>query len=183
MKNPFLVGTSIYFRALELDDMERLVKWINDPDITQFLTMGRFPINFTREEEWLKGLYKGQNDIVMGIVLKDGDIHIGNCGLHQIDWVSRGCIFGIMIGEKEYQNRGYGTEATLLMLKYAFEVLNLNRVELTVYEYNKRAIRCYEKAGFILEGRLREKMFKNGSFHDVLIMSILRSEWKNKINY
>ena len=183
MKNPFLIGNRIYFRPLEVDDIERLVKWVNDPDITQFLTMGRFPINFAREEEWLKGLYKGQNDIALGIVLKDGDIHIGNVGLHQIDWVSRECIFGIMIGEEEYQDKGYGTEATLLMLKYAFEVLNINRVELTVYEFNKRAIRCYEKAGFIPEGRLREKVFKNGRYYDILIMSILKNEWGNKLNY
>ncbi|MCX7795915.1 MAG: GNAT family N-acetyltransferase [bacterium] len=68
------------------------------------------------------------------------------------------------------------------MLRYAFEVLNLNRVELTVYDFNKRAIRCYEKTGFTLEGRLRQKIFKNGNYQDVLIMSILKEEWKKTIH-
>lgn len=180
MENPFLIGEKVYFRPLDIADLEKLVKWINDPEITVFLTMGRFPANSIREREWLENLYKSTDDIVMGIVIKDGDIFIGNCGLHQIDWVSRSAVFGIMIGEKEYQNKGYGTEAVLLMLKYAFEILNLNRIELTVYNFNKRAIRCYEKAGFTLEGRLRQKIFKNGSYQDVLIMSILKEEWENK---
>lgn len=180
MDNPFLVGERIYFRPLDINDLERLIKWINDPEITIFLTMGRFPANSIREKEWLENLYRSQDEVVMGIVIKDGDILIGNCGLHQIDWVSRSAIFGIIIGEKEYQDKGYGTEAVLLMLKYAFEILNLNRVELTVYDFNKRAIRCYEKAGFILEGRLRQKIFKDGNYQDVLIMSILKEEWEKK---
>lgn len=180
MRNPFLIGDRIYFRALELEDLDRLVRWINDPEVTIFLTMGRFPINSVKEEEWVRDIYNSQNDIVMGIVLKDGDQHIGNVGLHQIDWVSRVGTFGIIIGEKEYQNKGYGTEAVILMLDYAFDVLNLNRVELTVFEFNTRAIRCYEKAGFVLEGRLRKKMFKGGAYRDVLIMSVLRDEWENR---
>ncbi|HHV81053.1 MAG TPA: GNAT family protein [bacterium] len=180
MENPFLVGDKIYFRGLELDDLDKLVSWINDPEVTLFLTMGRIPLNSIREEEWVRNLYKNQNDIVMGIVLKDGDQLIGDIGLHKIDWVSREGTLGIMIGEKEYQNKGYGTEAVLLMLNYAFEVLNLNRIELTVFEFNKRAIRCYEKGGFTLEGRLREKIYKDGMYRDVLIMSILKDEWKDK---
>jgi len=82
-----------------------------------------------------------------------------------------------MIGEKNYWNQGYGTESITLLLKHGFETLNLNRIMLRVYEDNPRAIRCYEKAGFVHEGRLREARYFEGVYRDVMLMSVLRREW------
>jgi len=86
-------------------------------------------------------------------------------------------LFGIHIGEEECRGKGYGTEATQLMLSYAFETLNLNRVELGVYDFNKQAIHVYEKAGFIREGIKRQDKFVNGRYADALIYGILASEY------
>jgi RimJ/RimL family protein N-acetyltransferase len=94
------------------------------------------------------------------------------------DWISRNAEVGIVIGEKDYWNKGYGSEAMQLMLKHGFETLNLHRIWLRVYGFNTRAIRAYEKSGFVHEGRKREASFIQGKYHDVLIMSVLQPEWK-----
>ncbi|GAB4308145.1 MAG: hypothetical protein PWQ72_1231 [Pseudothermotoga sp.] len=149
---------------------------INDEEVRANL-LSSFPINRLREEEWVKNLYANQRDIVMGIVPFEGKKLVGTTGLHGIDWVNRNAEFGIAITDKNYWNRGFGTEATILMLKYAFEYLNLHRVSLRVYEYNNRAIHVYEKCGFIREGKLRQARYMKGKYYDVLVMSILSGEY------
>jgi RimJ/RimL family protein N-acetyltransferase len=84
-----------------------------------------------------------------------------------------------MIAVKDQWNKGFGTEATKLFVAYGFETLNLNRIELRVYEYNARAIRVYEKVGFKHEGSLREDHYRQGRYWNTHVMSILRSEWKS----
>jgi RimJ/RimL family protein N-acetyltransferase len=103
---------------------------------------------------------------------------IGSCGFHNFDWRSRAAEVGIFIGDKSCWNKGYGTEVMRLLLQHGFNTLNLNRIALDVYSNNLRAIRAYEKAGFILEGLKRQAIFKNGIYLDVLVMSVLRSDWK-----
>ena len=105
---------------------------------------------------------------------------IRNCGIHQVNWKDRLGVCGIMIGEKNYWGKGYGTEAIELLMEYAFKTLNLNRIELMVYDFNQRAIHCYEKLGFIREGLKRQAVFINGGYHDILIMAILQQEWNEK---
>jgi RimJ/RimL family protein N-acetyltransferase len=102
---------------------------------------------------------------------------IGNCGLHDVDLKNRSAVFGIVIGDKNYWSQGYGTDATLTLLRFAFEQIGLNRVELFVYDFNPRAQRAYEKAGFKRSGVKRQGLFRNGAFHDEIMMDILREEW------
>ena len=104
-------------------------------------------------------------------------VPVGNCGFHKIDWRNRSAELGIFIGEKSYWSQGYGTEAMRLLLKHGFETLNLNRIFLRVFNSNLRAIRSYEKAGFIAEGKMRQAEFRRGAYKDVILMSVLRSEW------
>lgn len=108
-------------------------------------------------------------------------MHVGSTGLHQINWKDRCAIFGIALGEKTYWDRGYGTDATRTMLRFAFEELNLNRVELEVFDENLRARRCYEKVGFRHEGTRRQAVFTEGVYHDVHLMSILREEFQSNV--
>ena len=82
-----------------------------------------------------------------------------------------------MIGDKSCWGQGYGTEAMQLLLEHAFNTLNLNRVDLHVYDDNQRAIEMYKRVGFVEEGRLRDYHFREGKYFDTLIMSILRDEW------
>jgi len=98
-------------------------------------------------------------------------------GLTGIDWKNRRAVLGIVIGEKEYWDNGYGTEAIATLLRFVFQEMNLHRISLRVYTYNQRAIRCYEKCGFKLEGRLRQARFRDGEYYDELIMGILRDEF------
>jgi diamine N-acetyltransferase len=111
-------------------------------------------------------------------VRRRGDLHIGTTGLHAIDWRRRMACFGIEIGRKEEWGKGHGTEATELMVRYAFHTLNLNRVWLHVYEFNERGIRAYERVGFKHEATLRQDCYRDGRFWDVHHMGILRAEWE-----
>lgn len=177
MDKPFLIGERLYLRPLEEEDIDRCLVWINDPEITAMVAL-RFPFNRAREREWFATLYKDDRNIALAIVLKDGDRHIGNCGLHQIAYPNRHAQFGIMIGEKEEWDEGYASEASRLILDYGFDQLGLHRISLQVYAYNLRAQRVYEKLGFTREGILRESYYRDGRYHDTVIMGILRSEWR-----
>jgi RimJ/RimL family protein N-acetyltransferase len=117
-----------------------------------------------------------QEDVLLGIETTEG-VHIGNIGLHGIDWQNRQAELGIAIGEKAYWNQGYGSDAIRTLLVLAFREMNLHRVFLRVDRENGRGIRCYEKAGFRREGVLRDVIFKDGAYQDQFIMSILESEF------
>jgi RimJ/RimL family protein N-acetyltransferase len=173
---PIIVGERVYLRALEPIDLDRCIKWISDAEVTTFLTTRQI-FNSIREREWLDKLYTTDNEITFAICVKDGNIHIGNGGLHAIDRFYRCATLGIVIGEKEYWGKGYGTEAVRLLADFAFRTQNLNRLDLVVLDFNERARRCYKKIGFVEEGRLREKCFKNGAYCDEIVMSILQNEW------
>ena len=107
----------------------------------------------------------------------EGDRLIGELGLDVVNWSGRDAFVGLGIGESEYWGRGYGTDIMNVLLRFAFTEINLHRVTLTVFEYNPRAIRSYEKAGFRHEGRLRKVLNKEGRRWDILFMGILRDEW------
>lgn len=175
---PYLIGSEIYLRAVEAADTERCAQWMNDREVTQYLLSGMKPMNLAREIDWISNLYKNDHDIPFAICLKEGERHIGNCGLHAISWVDRHAVMGILIGVKEEQGRGYGTEAMKLLLEYGFDTLNLHRLELTVYDFNERGLKTYRKLGFVEEGRMRERRWKNGRYADEIFMSVLRSEWR-----
>jgi RimJ/RimL family protein N-acetyltransferase len=103
---------------------------------------------------------------------------IGNSGFFNVDWRVRSAELGIVIGDKAYWNQGYGTQAMRLLVHHGFTTLNLNRIFLRVYEDNPRAVRAYEKAGFFQEGRMRQGEYHDGRYLDVLLMSVLKFEWK-----
>jgi ribosomal-protein-alanine N-acetyltransferase len=175
MRNPFLIGPAVYLRPLELDDAATILPWFNDPEVTRLIQRYR-PITLAEEQEFLQRLRSSETDLALGIALRESDQLIGATGLHHIDARNRHASFGISIGEKQHWGKGYGTEATGLMMRYAFQTLNLNRLWLHVYEYNARAIRVYEKLGFRVEGRLRQDTFREGRYWDTLVMGVLREE-------
>jgi RimJ/RimL family protein N-acetyltransferase len=172
------VGERIYFRPIELDDEPLLRTWINDPHT--WSTLGhRPPVNACREREWIESLGKRTTDYHFGIVVKEGNRLIGTTGLHRVSPIDRSATFGIMIGDREYRNKGYGSEATKLAVRYGFEELNLNRIALSVFDHNPAAIRAYRKAGFLEEGCLRQAFYRHGRFHDEYRLAILRQEWES----
>jgi RimJ/RimL family protein N-acetyltransferase len=177
MRNPFLIGERLYLRPLEESDIPTCLRWINDPEVTRTLASYR-PINELREREWFQGQYKDEHNIILAIALKGSDKHIGNISLDGIDWKERQAELGIIIGEKDEWDKGYGSEAISLMLGYGFDRLGLHRIYLRVYENNPRAIRCYEKAGFRREGVMRESHFSEGRYWDTILMGLLEGEWR-----
>lgn len=120
---------------------------------------------------------QGDGALFMVHTVEDDQV-IGFIELGGFDWAARNGWVGIGIGDSDYRGKGYGTEAMQLLLKYAFECLNLHRVNLCVFSYNERAIRSYEKSGFRYEGTQREVIFKEDQRWDIIDMGILRSEWE-----
>lgn len=178
MHNPFIVGKKVYLRALEKSDLAgNMFQWANDSDVTHYMFMGAVPNTMERLEEEYEPLSKSKNDVVFAVIDKETDIHIGNVGLYVINWISRAAEFRIIIGEKGYWNKGYGTEATKLTVEYAFEKLNLNKVWLGVNAEHKGAIRAYERAAFVNEGVLRQEIYRNGKYYDAVRMSIIREAY------
>jgi len=174
-----LKGERVTLGPVKREYIDAYLKWFNDPEIIQYLSMFR-PMTRMMEEDWIENLKDREDTIAFGILIHDENSEeklIGNCGLHAIDWKNRVAEVGITIGEKEYQSKGYGTEAMELIVDYGFKTVNLNRIQLRVYEFNSRAINSYNKIGFVEEGRMRQAIFINGKYHDVIFKSILQEEW------
>jgi RimJ/RimL family protein N-acetyltransferase len=171
-------GKLINLRAQEVTDLDRLYAWINDREVTRFLSM-RYQGSYAAEEAWvrdraLKAIEFG--DVHFAIETKDG-VHIGSISFHGASPENRRARLGVMIGDKAYWSRGYGTDAIVTLLRFAFDEMNLHRVDLTVDVENERAIACYRKCGFVEEVRLRRTRYGRGRYGDQLIMGILRDEF------
>jgi RimJ/RimL family protein N-acetyltransferase len=122
----------------------------------------------------------GPESLTKAIHVAGSDRLIGSCAFSQVDGENGSAMYHITIGEKDAWGQGYGTEATQLMLDHAFGVLGLHRIALTVFEFNERAIRAYARCGFIVEGRARESIWRDGRWWDELAMSVLSSEWHER---
>ena len=168
---------NIYLKALDLSDLERTWKWHNDPGLYETLVNPFRYVSRAAEEEWIRRkLADSQTELQLAICLKESDQHIGNINLRNIDWTARMAEVGIFIGEAEHRSKGYGLQAIRLMLRHAFNDLGLLRLYLTVFEDNHRAIRVYEKCGFVVEGRLRKHAYKLGQFKDLIFMGICKGD-------
>jgi len=174
-----LSGEKCFLSPISMEDVERYTEWVNDPEIAPFMLFSNTVIGLETERDILKRL--STTDIIFAIVEKDTNKAIGNCGLHNLNEIHRRASFGIFIGEKTFWNQGIGLEATQLILDFGFNILNLNSIDLDVMEYNRRGIRCYEKAGFKYAGRRREYFFHAGKYHDVLIYDIMASEFTSPV--
>jgi diamine N-acetyltransferase len=177
LKNPYLIGLHCYLRPLERDDAPTLTPFLNDAEVTRTLAFHR-PVNTAGEAEFIDGLAKDAGQVVLGICDAADDALIGVAGIHRIDPVNRHGFFGLFIGERSRWGRGLGTEVTRLMTGLAFETLNLNRVYLHAIAPNERGLRAYRRVGYRREGVLREDFYREGRFHDTVVMGILRSEWE-----
>ena len=176
-------GNKVALAPLVREDLEKFWYWVNDKEITQYLSDNLFRIihTFEMEKNWLeKALINTPNQIRFAILEVKKLELIGIESIMKIDWYNRHGELGIFIGDKRYWGLGYGTEAIILLLDYAFNILNLNKIYLRVIEYNVRAIRAYKKIGFRVVGRLRNHRFRWGRYWDEFIMDILAEEFKSK---
>jgi RimJ/RimL family protein N-acetyltransferase len=172
------MGKRVRLRAIEREDIPTFVRWFNDPEVRQYIQMYE-PLSRAMEERWFEERLSRKGDFIFCVEAQQGDtwVSIGNVGLHGVDWKNRSAVFGIVLGEKSFWGKGFGSDAARAMLHFAFRELNLHRVELDVYAFNPRAMRCYEKVGFRREGTRRDAHFHDGSFHDVHVMGVLQDEF------
>ncbi len=177
MKNPYLIGDKLYLRPLDREDAPIIQGFINNPGISRNLLAYR-PFTLAMELAYIENSANSPTDLSLGICLKADDQLIGTASLHAIHPKDRRAEFGMAIGDERQWGKGYGTEVTRLMAQLAFERLNLNRLSLSVYDFNERGIRAYTRVGFQREGVLREYTFVDGAYHDAIIMSLLRSDWE-----
>lgn len=168
----------IMLRSLEETDLERTHRWHNDPELYATLTESYRFVSKVAEQEWLhRKISYSTHDVNLAICVRASGEHIGNIYLSAINWTSRQGALGIFIGDASQRNQGYGREALAQLLAHAFLDLNLNKIVLTVIAENLHAIKAYERSGFVVEGRLKDDVFKNGAYHDTLAMRICRAEY------
>ena len=175
----YLVGSRLYLRPVEETDLPACQRWINHPDIRQYL-LTVFPFDAQAERAWWEGLDRGNppSGVILAIVLHDGDRLIGTTGLVAIDWLNRSAETGTLIGEQDSWGQGYGTEAKELLLEYSFDTLALHRVHSRTFEFNERSAKHLLRTGFVQEGRQRDAVFRNGEFHDILLYGVLADAWR-----
>lgn len=168
-------GRLVRLRARTRSDAELFTLWVNDPEVTLFLANGYPAVSREQEERLLEEwVYEPH---VFSIETLAGQL-IGNCKLFHVDLRHRSAELGIVIGDKNFWGRGYGTDSVALLLAYAFDHLGLHRVMLRHLVINTRGHHAYIKCGFREEGRLREAAWLHGRWHDDMLMSILEHEWR-----
>jgi RimJ/RimL family protein N-acetyltransferase len=173
-----LAGKLIRLRPRTFNDIPLFVRWYNDPDVRHWLHMSEAPEQ-TYEAERIRFETSSRDPARMNWIIETPDgLPVGNIGLIAIDPVHGRAELGISIGEREYWDRGIGTEAIRLMVGFAFEKLELRRIELITDYDNERGIRCYEKCGFQTEGTLRAHRLRYGQPIDMLQMAVLSEDWQ-----
>lgn len=181
MTNNLLEGSLVKLTAQDSEVMAKnFARWNQDTEWLRLLDTEppRMPSE-KKWKEWLeKDLERDNHDAhFFAICTLESQTVIGFIGLFDLFQHHGDTLVAIALGERDYWGKGYGTDAMRIMLRYAFNELNLRRVGLIVFEYNPRAIRSYEKAGFVPEGRVREVILRDGKRWDFMYMGILREEW------
>ena len=174
-----LFGTNIKLRPLQLGDENLFFRWRNDLEYIGLTKSFRLPKHEGVEKEWLASAMtdKSNKNIIFVIETLSGAKPAGFVQLSQIDWISRNCMFGIAVAEKDVQGKGIGSEAMNLVFGYAFNTLNLEKISLEVVAFNENSIHLYEKAGFEKEGVLKKHYFWKGGYHDVLIYGLFKENF------
>jgi len=173
-----ILGKKTRLVPISMDYLEDYKRWINDPEVSDMLGLMVFPFSTEKERRWVEeNIAPSESKYSFTILTKKGK-PIGNIALMEIDYVHRCATLGIMIGEKECWDRGYGSDAIDALLGFAFDTLAMHRVELRTLELNKRALGCYRKCGFKVEGRRRKHWYYKGRYFDDVLMGILSDEWR-----
>jgi diamine N-acetyltransferase len=177
MNRVFLTGKRVYLRPLERTDLEYIRTWANDPEVRR-LTGEVKPMSEAGADEFYDRVRNDPDRVWFVVVLKEGDRPIGEAGLLRMFAPWRATDLSIIIGDKGEWHQGYGTEAILLLLDYAFGYLNMHRVAIGVVGYNERALAFYEKIGFKREGVQRDGYYHGHTYSDFVMMSILEDEFR-----
>lgn len=174
-----LVGDRIYLSPRNTEDVEKFTEWLNDFNTTDYLGRSSMLLTLDGEKKYLQENSSSEASFV--IVTINENKMIGTVSLEKIDHINRCATLGIFIGDEEYRNNGFGTEAIKLILEYGFKYLNLRNIRLSLMEFNDRALKCYKKCGFKEYGRRRKCKFVDGEYYDSIEMDILAEEFNENV--
>ncbi len=176
---PRVPGERVYLSPIDPDDAPKYAEWMNDPELGILLQIVGKPVSVAAEREWIEKYAKDQYQFA--IVDKKSNKLIGGCGLKDVDMVNRTALMGIFLGDRKHWGKGYGEEATRLLVDFTFTFVNLRSIMLEVFDFNPRAIRCYEKVGFKHVGRRRCSKLLGDKCYDEVLMDILAEEFEGSI--
>ena len=178
-----LRGELVRLSAVDPEEFSKaFTHWRRDSEFMRLIDSSEVMLRSQKDsQKWIEKELEDQevNQYMFTIRTLAEDKLLGDIGLSVVNWMSRDAFVGLGIGERDFWGRGYGTDVMKVILRYAFMEINLRRVTLSVFEYNPRAVRSYEKAGFVHEGRMRQFLNREGKRWDMLFMGILRDEWIN----
>jgi RimJ/RimL family protein N-acetyltransferase len=174
-----LENSLVRLRRYRKSDVPVVLELVNDAEIRECLMPGiALPYSLEEEDKWFETHAKEPKvKFSFAIERKSDNAYLGGCGWNDIDWKNRRAVVGIFLA-REYCGQGLGTSAMSVLVDFLFKEMNINKVALHVYSFNKRAIRSYEKLGFKTEGVRRAELFRKGEFHDIVDMGLLSSEWE-----
>ncbi|MGR3206957.1 GNAT family N-acetyltransferase [Bacillus glycinifermentans] len=175
-------GRTVYLRPVRKEDMESFYKAVQD-EVIRYMTGTRRVFTMDELYDHYERITNDSTRFDFAICLRDGDETIGDLSILDIDRVNRKAGFRIALHGREHFNKGYGTEAVQLALRFVFEKLHLNRIQLEVFSHNIPAVKAYEKAGFKKEGTLRQVLYMNDRYSDEIIMGMLKKEYSERKNY
>ncbi len=171
-------GKLVRLREYRKEDIPLKLSYINDPEILKYVEPGiPYPVTLNEELRWFEALSAFRDSYRFAIETAADSNYIGDCGINSIDWKNSIASVAIFIGNSACRGKGYGTEAMKLLVDFAFRQVNINKIRLNVYSFNVGAIKSYEKCGFKIEGVLRQELFREGSYHDIIAMGILRKDY------
>ena len=152
--------------------------WYGDPEIWRLTSWSAAPLSAPAVQRLFEDREHSPTDDSFAIHLRGEREPIGVVSLMNISEANASAELSIIVGHPDYRHHGYGAEAIAMLLDYAFAERGLNRVGLSVFEFNEDAISAYEKLGFAEEGRLRRALWRDEAFHDAILMSVLKEEWE-----
>ena len=178
---PHILGEHIMLRDYHSDDAASVHEWANDPETVRYLSARYWmPQSQTDAADFVDhAMRAGTNGAFFVIASRENGAYVGQIDLFSINWRLRSAEMAIVLGNEAARGRGVGGEAVGLMLRYAFTMLGLERVELEVAAENERAIRCYRRAGFQAEGVKRHAFMVDGKYSDLVVMGVLAEEWRD----
>jgi len=173
----------VYLRALEFEDYKMSIDWRRDDEVWSMLVGPKYFVSSEYEKKWVENVATKSegNSIQLAVCLKENDKYIGNIYLTGIDWINRTAESHTIIGDKNEWGKGYATEAKRLMLDFAFGERNLRKIHAKILEDNKQSIRVCEKCGYKQEGVLKEAVFKNGKYIDVILFAVFKKDYMESL--
>lgn len=179
-KNIFLDSENLYLRNLTVDDIsDKYLQWLNDQETSLQNSHALFPYTMAQLKNYVESAVQNKSQLVLAIVWKENNVHVGNISLQNINWVNRSAEYAILLGEKQFWGKGIAYEASIKLIKHGFENLNLHRIYCGTTAENTGMKKLALKIGMKQEGIRREAFYKHGKFQDIIEYGILKNEFQN----